>query len=120
MEGAPKSSGGDPERPKADAERQSTFITTRFERWALPRLAASLPRWVVPDHLIATILRAAEREISEKAAPDALPRSAQHSATRLGWMTRPWRHLFRSKAGNMLLLAAHRIVEYGDQYATPL
>lgn len=51
MEGAPTSSGGDPERPKADAERQSTFITTRFERWALPRLAASLPRWVVPDHL---------------------------------------------------------------------
>jgi archaetidylinositol phosphate synthase len=51
MEGAPSSSGGEPERPKADAERQSTFITTRFERWALPRLAASLPRWVVPDHL---------------------------------------------------------------------
>jgi len=51
MEGAPSSSGGEPGRPKADAERQSTFITTRFERWALPRLAASLPRWVVPDHL---------------------------------------------------------------------
>jgi archaetidylinositol phosphate synthase len=32
-----------------DAERQSTFITTRFERWALPRIAASLPRWVTPD-----------------------------------------------------------------------
>lgn len=51
MEGAPSSSGGESEHPKADAERQSTFITTRFERWALPRLAASLPRWVVPDHL---------------------------------------------------------------------
>lgn len=49
MEGAPSSSGG--ESPRKDAERQSTFITTRFERWALPRLAASLPRWVVPDHL---------------------------------------------------------------------
>ena len=37
----------------AEAERQSTFITTRFERWALPRIAASLPRWIVPDHLTA-------------------------------------------------------------------
>ena len=37
----------------AEAERQSTFITTRFERWALPRLAAALPRWMLPDHLTA-------------------------------------------------------------------
>lgn len=37
----------------AEPERQSTFITTRFERWALPRLAASMPRWVLPDHLTA-------------------------------------------------------------------
>ena len=37
----------------AEAERQSTFITTRFERWALPRIAAALPRWVMPDHLTA-------------------------------------------------------------------
>ena len=51
MEGAPKPTGG--EAPRKDAERQSTFILTRFERWALPRLAASLPRWVVPDHLTA-------------------------------------------------------------------
>lgn len=36
-----------------EAERRSTFITTRFERWALPRLAARLPRWVMPDHLTA-------------------------------------------------------------------
>jgi len=44
----------DPAEPKpAEAERQSTFITTRFERWALPRLAAALPRWVLPDHLTA-------------------------------------------------------------------
>jgi archaetidylinositol phosphate synthase len=35
----------------AEAERQSTFLTTRFERWALPRLAAALPRWMLPDHL---------------------------------------------------------------------
>ena len=36
-----------------EPERQSTFITTRFERWALPRLAAALPHWVLPDHLTA-------------------------------------------------------------------
>lgn len=38
-------------KEKEDAERQATFILTRFERWALPRIAASLPRWVMPDHL---------------------------------------------------------------------
>src|SRR5882672_9740413 len=32
-------------------ERKSVFFLARFERWALPRLAAALPRWVVPDHL---------------------------------------------------------------------
>src|SRR5512144_2223728 len=53
MEGAPRSTGGKAPRQGADAERQSTFILTRFERWALPRLAASLPHWVVPDHLTA-------------------------------------------------------------------
>lgn len=36
-----------------EPERQSTFITTRFERWALPRLAAAMPQWVMPDHLTA-------------------------------------------------------------------
>jgi phosphatidylglycerophosphate synthase len=36
---------------RADTERRATFITTRFERWALPRMAASLPRAIVPDHL---------------------------------------------------------------------
>jgi len=40
-------------KPHSDAERQSTFITTRFEHWALPRIAAALPRWMVPDHLTA-------------------------------------------------------------------
>jgi len=33
--------------------RTSEFVLKRFERWALPRLAARLPRWVVPDHLTA-------------------------------------------------------------------
>jgi phosphatidylglycerophosphate synthase len=31
--------------------RTSDFVLKRFERWALPRLAARLPGWVVPDHL---------------------------------------------------------------------
>jgi phosphatidylglycerophosphate synthase len=43
---------GDGRRP-ADAQRQATFIFTRFEQWALPRIAAALPRWVLPDHLTA-------------------------------------------------------------------
>lgn len=38
-------------KEKGDAERQATFVLTRFERWALPRIATSLPRWVMPDHL---------------------------------------------------------------------
>jgi phosphatidylglycerophosphate synthase len=32
-------------------ERKSVFVLAGFERWALPRMAAALPRWVVPDHL---------------------------------------------------------------------
>lgn len=31
--------------------RTAEFVLKRFERWALPRLAARLPQWVVPDHL---------------------------------------------------------------------
>ena len=34
-----------------EARRRSTFVTTRFEQWALPRLAARLPLWVTPDRL---------------------------------------------------------------------
>jgi phosphatidylglycerophosphate synthase len=45
----PEAASGRP----ADAQRQATFVLTRFERWALPRIAASLPRWVLPDHLTA-------------------------------------------------------------------
>lgn len=48
---SPTAPSAEPARDKA--ERQSTFITTTFERWALPRLAAALPRWVLPDHLTA-------------------------------------------------------------------
>ena len=32
-------------------ERQYRFVLARFERWALPRMAAALPRWVLPDDL---------------------------------------------------------------------
>lgn len=35
----------------AEHERSATFVTTRFEQWALPRLARMLPAWVMPDHL---------------------------------------------------------------------
>jgi archaetidylinositol phosphate synthase len=31
--------------------RTSEFVLKRFEKWVLPRLAARLPAWVVPDHL---------------------------------------------------------------------
>lgn len=36
---------------KADHQRTATFVTTRFEQWALPRIASRLPAWVLPDHL---------------------------------------------------------------------
>jgi len=36
-----------------DAERQAKFLVARFEQWALPKIAAGLPRWVMPDHLTA-------------------------------------------------------------------
>lgn len=49
MNERPEAASGRP----ADAQRQATFVLTRFERWALPRIAASLPRWVLPDHLTA-------------------------------------------------------------------
>jgi archaetidylinositol phosphate synthase len=41
----------DPERK--EPERRATFILARAEKWLLPRLAAALPRWIVPDHLTA-------------------------------------------------------------------
>lgn len=40
-------------QPLKEAERQAKFLVARFEQWALPRIAASLPRWVMPDHLTA-------------------------------------------------------------------
>lgn len=44
---------GSPAGPHKDAERQARFLVARFEQWALPRIAARLPRWVMPDHLTA-------------------------------------------------------------------
>lgn len=41
----------EPEGALREAERRSTFLTTRFERWALPRIAAALPTAILPDHL---------------------------------------------------------------------
>ena len=37
--------------PPREAERQARFIVARFEQWLLPRVAARLPRWILPDHL---------------------------------------------------------------------
>jgi archaetidylinositol phosphate synthase len=36
---------------EAEHRREPRHLLRRFEAWALPRLAASLPRWVLPDHL---------------------------------------------------------------------
>ena len=81
------------------------------------RTGRTLQAWVVPDHLSSTILRAAERKLSESAVPDARPESDPRPARRLVSMMKPWRHLFRGNAKNMLWLAAHPIVEYGDYCA---
>ena len=80
----------------------------------------TLREWLVPDHLISGILHAAEREVSQTAAAHARRQRSWPSVRSLPPMPKPWRHLFRGKAKNMLLLAAHRVVEYGDQYATHL
>ena len=48
------SPGPEPSRPEhklKEAKRQATFVTARFEKWFLPKLAARLPAWVLPDHL---------------------------------------------------------------------
>jgi phosphatidylglycerophosphate synthase len=36
-----------------EAERKAPFALARFEKWCLPKLAARLPRRVLPDHLTA-------------------------------------------------------------------
>jgi tellurite resistance protein TerC len=89
-------------------------------RSAIRRTVRTIEEWVVPDRLISTMLRAAEQKVTPKAERHARRPEARRSLGPLSPMMKPWRHLFRSKAKNMLLLAAHRIVEYGDQHATQL
>jgi len=58
---APSPTGPTPQSPPPlkPAERQARFLVARFEQWALPRIAARLPRWVLPDHLTALGVAAA-------------------------------------------------------------
>jgi archaetidylinositol phosphate synthase len=42
-----------PGAPLKEAKREAKFLVARFEQWALPRIAARLPKWVMPDHLTA-------------------------------------------------------------------
>jgi phosphatidylglycerophosphate synthase len=39
----------------SDAEhtREPKYLLRGFEQWALPRMAAALPKWVMPDHMTA-------------------------------------------------------------------
>lgn len=38
---------------EAEHSREPKYVLRSFEAWALPRLAAKLPAWVLPDHLTA-------------------------------------------------------------------
>jgi tellurite resistance protein TerC len=77
----------------------------------------TLQEWLVPDHMMATILRAGERAISRTAAPSARRHSALHSVRRMPLMTRLWGRIFSGKGGKLSILVAHHILEAGDQYA---
>lgn len=46
---SPPSAG--PPGKQREAARKATFFLTEFEKWFLPRVAARLPGWVLPDHL---------------------------------------------------------------------
>ena len=35
----------------AEHKREPKYLLCGFEKWALPRMAAALPKWVLPDHL---------------------------------------------------------------------
>lgn len=37
----------------ADHKREPKYVLRSFEKWALPRMAAALPGWVLPDHMTA-------------------------------------------------------------------
>ena len=38
-------------KKEAEHQRTAKFVLARFEKWALPKMAARLPGWVLPDHL---------------------------------------------------------------------
>lgn len=44
-------SGDRPGDKRREAKRRATFVLADFEKWFLPKLAARLPRWALPDHL---------------------------------------------------------------------
>lgn len=35
----------------AEHKREPKYLLRGFEKWALPRMAAALPKWVLPDHM---------------------------------------------------------------------
>jgi phosphatidylglycerophosphate synthase len=37
----------------AEHKREPKYLLRGFEKWALPRMAAALPAWVLPDHMTA-------------------------------------------------------------------
>jgi phosphatidylglycerophosphate synthase len=37
----------------AEHKREPKYLLRGFEKWALPRMAAALPKWVLPDHMTA-------------------------------------------------------------------
>jgi len=39
--------------PVVEARREPRHLLRRFEAYVLPRIAAALPRWILPDHLTA-------------------------------------------------------------------
>jgi tellurite resistance protein TerC len=76
------------------------------------RIVRTLQEWVVPDHLISTILRAAERGVLQM-RPHARQHGAQRSgARRSRWKW--WQDLFRGRERNLLVLAADHVAECGD------
>lgn len=38
---------------EAEHRREPKYLLRGFEQWALPRMAAALPKWVMPDHMTA-------------------------------------------------------------------
>lgn len=74
----------------------------------------TLQEWVVPDHLISTILRVAERGVLQM-RPHATRHRAQRSATtHNSRMWKLWRHFFRGRGRNLVVLATDHVVECGE------